>query len=275
MDSWFGLICILLFFAYGITHHLKPEWFENTDSKSEPPEPWDDFHRFFRMLYTYVGDAQEVELPDGLEVNYAKGVYRKRGLRLSFRKTSAELNEVLEIRIPIQQKFWLHMNRQRLQEEDADEIQTGHAWLDREYVIQTNHKEAAEDFLRRHSVKIHFSQFPCTFDRLEIIHGEMILTLNDPRLWKMQPYHLTSLLEKLNVIITDYEDHKLITLQISAPQGTSRCPYCRSSFEDSLGNVIRCNQCSTRLHESCWNENQQCTTWGCRSTVSASVLELQ
>jgi hypothetical protein len=228
------------------------------------------------MLYSGVGvPDKELEQPDGESVHYSAGIHRKRSLDLIYKRTSADIKESLEIRIPVQQKFWLRMNRKRLQEEDADEIQTGHAWLDREYVIHTNHKEAAEDFLQRHSVKEHFAKFPCTFDRLEIVHGEMILTLNDPRLWNMRPHHLTSLLGKLESIITDYEDHKLITLQIAAPQGTSRCPYCRSTFDDLLGNVIRCSQCSTRLHESCWNENQQCTTWGCRSTEKAPLLELQ
>jgi hypothetical protein len=233
---------------------------------------------FFSFLTERIGiPATDSSSNDSRVIEYCQGTFKNRPLRLNylFNKEQPEQSEILEIRIPVQQKFWLRMNRQRLQEEDADEIQTGHRWLDREYVIHTNHKEAAESFLKRYSVWQHFSKFPCTFDKLEIVNGELVVILNDPRLWKMRASHLESLLNRLHLIATDYEDNRFITMQISSPQGKSRCPYCRNPFDEVSGTAIQCSACSTRLHESCWTENQQCTTWGCRSTLTVSNMELE
>jgi hypothetical protein len=160
------------------------------------------------------------------------------------------------------------MNRERLREEDTQEIQIGNVSLDREYVIHTNQREAAEDFLRRYSVQKHISKFPCTFEKLEIIHGEVCLTLHEPRVWGMRASHLAVLLKELLVVIKQYEEHQLISIQIAVTQNSTRCPYCRGPFDEASGVTIRCQNCFTVLHELCWNENAQCTTWGCRSTVA-------
>lgn len=176
--------------------------------------------------------------------------------------------EVLEIRIPIKQKFWLRLNRQRLREQDADEIQSGVPELDREYVIHTNQSDAAEDFLRRMSVRKYLSKFPCSFDKLEIIHGQLTLTINEPRSWEMKPYHLKLLLQNLLGVIAEYQEHSIIVLHVSATKSEYRCPYCRTAFDENPGPIIQCKNCGTRLHEACWNENGQCTTWGCRSTLA-------
>jgi hypothetical protein len=169
-------------------------------------------------------------------------------------------SDILEIRIPLKQKFWLRMFRQRLQEEDADEIQSGLSELDREYIIHTNQREAAEDFLRRTSVQKYLSKFPCTFDKLEIIQGQLSLTIHEPRTWQMNQNHLTLLLQNLLALIVEYQEHNIIILHISATKSEYRCPYCRNTFDENSGSIIQCKNCGTRLHEACWKENGQCTT---------------
>jgi hypothetical protein len=32
---------------------------------------------------------------------------------------------------------------------------------------------------------------------------------------------------------------------------------------------VACSRCNTHLHETCWQENAHCTTWGCTSITAA------
>jgi len=245
-------------------------------------DPW--FQKIAGQNARSAGALSELEQIDFL--------YKKHTIHLEFRKTRKAKNyplypvedqltaleisqqkvdvphEVLEIRIPIKQKFWLRLLRQRLHEQDADEIKSGVPEMDREYVIHTNQRDAAEDFLRRISVRTYLSKFPCSFDKLEIIHGQLSLIIHDPRSWEMKPEHLTVLLQNLLAVITEYQEHNIIVLHVSATKSEFRCPYCRNALDENSGPITQCKNCGTRLHEGCWNENGQCTTWGCKSTLA-------
>jgi hypothetical protein len=182
----------------------------------------------------------------------------------------------LEIRIPVKQKFWLRIQRDLLPEEDTVEVEVGIDWIDTEYVIQTTQRDAAESFLKKFSVHEILSNFPSRFDKLEIIQGEICLSLYHPQTWGLNEPQFNKILQQLVSFAQLYEDHQRIDIQIEISTGSSRCPYCRTSFAESSGeNIVQCPSCSTRLHESCWNENLQCTTWGCKSVAAERNVQLE
>lgn len=40
------------------------------------------------------------------------------------------------------------------------------------------------------------------------------------------------------------------------------CPYCKGEIVERE-NLIRCSQCSTLHHETCWRENGRCSVFAC------------
>lgn len=44
-------------------------------------------------------------------------------------------------------------------------------------------------------------------------------------------------------------------------------PFCRENLALENERIVTCKLCQTRHHQSCINENKQCTTWGCSATV--------
>lgn len=49
-----------------------------------------------------------------------------------------------------------------------------------------------------------------------------------------------------------------------------KCPYCRSMLNDGV-RIVRCNECHTLFHESCWQENGQCAIFRCYGSTSEAV----
>jgi hypothetical protein len=190
----------------------------------------------------------------------------KRPVRIHYRCEKKQFLEVLEIRIRLRQKFWLLINHQRSIQKNEGGIFCGIKWLDDNYAIESNQPDAAKDFLQRLSVQTHLRNFPCSFDKLEIVRGEICVTLYDPSLWEMNHLHLSSLIMEFQKIVEQYEQHEIILLRISPLNGLAQCPYCRNLLDQPSEILLSCENCHTQIHESCWNENGQCTTWGCWST---------
>lgn len=180
------------------------------------------YAQYFRKLCVGINGFYESEEVKGSKIEYFKATFQDRSLILKFgrpeeyiaittpplprpyweRKSKKKfkpekygVSEVLEIRLPLTQKFWLRMYRELLAEEDEDEINSGIEWLDRQYLIHTDQREAAEDFLRRPTIRKCLLEFPCSFDKLEIIRGDLYLNLYDPRLWKMDSATLNAVFE--------------------------------------------------------------------------------
>jgi hypothetical protein len=85
------------------------------------------------------------EIPLNISYEFPDGPY----IRQLFPPKNVVVSEILEIRIPVKQKFWLRMTIQRFHEQDASEIHLGVDWMDRKYLIHTNQREAAEQFLHK------------------------------------------------------------------------------------------------------------------------------
>ncbi len=58
-----------------------------------------------------------------------------------------------------------------------------------------------------------------------------------------------------------YEDQQVGLFQVMAASGSPSCPYCRGIFDPSNESIVKCSQCGTSMHQQCWQENGQCTTW--------------
>src|SRR5262245_40418652 len=234
---------------------------------------------YVHQFHTEV-EGRKVNISFGVPVKTIRVAFEERLDRSSDTRSDVrrqlEIVDLLEIRIPIKQKFWLRIHRDLLADEDTVEVKVGIDWIDTEYVIQTNQLDAADDFLRKFTVQELLSRFPSRFDKLEIIHGEICLLLYHPQSWGLERPLFDEMLQQLLSFAQLYEDHQRIDVQIEITTSFSRCPYCRTSFDKgSSENVVQCLDCSTRLHEACWNENLQCTTWGCKSTATPENVQLE
>lgn len=61
-----------------------------------------------------------------------------------------------------------------------------------------------------------------------------------------------------------------VTQKTEAAEG-SRCPYCFDDFSDPEEETWSCPKCRAKLHGECHDENDGCTTLGCRSRAPVSV----
>ena len=171
----------------------------------------------------------------------------------------------LEIRIPLVQKFWLRLLQQNQDEAPGDEIITKIPELDKHYVIHATQEEAAIDFLKRPSVQAWLLRFPIFPDRLEIYKGFLRAVINQPYMQRVRREEFEAVVNILLDLADVYENQQIGLFHVMAATGSPSCPYCRGIFDDSSESVVKCSQCGTSIHQQCWQENGQCTTWGCSS----------
>jgi hypothetical protein len=171
----------------------------------------------------------------------------------------------LEIRIPLVQKFWLRLLQQNQDEAPMDEIITKIPELDKHYVIHATQEEAAIDFLKRPSVQGWLLRFPVFPDRLEIYKGFLRAVINQPYMQKIRREEFEAVVSTLLDLADVYEDQQVGLFHVMAATGSQSCPYCRGIFDPSIESIVKCSQCGTLIHQQCWQENGQCTTWGCSS----------
>jgi hypothetical protein len=177
--------------------------------------------------------------------------------------------ERLEIRFPVLQKFWLRMILDPNHPFDPEALVLDEPDMDALYVIHSNQHDAAKSFLSGQP------PFPDLrlynpIDRLEIHQGWGTAELFFPVRKNLQRMHLEVLTEWLARFFSNYESQSKLVLAVSVV-GDARCPYCRENLEGSIEKIIQCVQCGARLHENCWTENRQCTTWGCQSGIASPV----
>jgi RING finger family protein len=186
--------------------------------------------------------------------------YRYRNLQ-----PKMQIHGELEIRIPLVQKFWLRLLQQNEDEAPTDEITTKIPELDKHYVIHATQEDAAIDFLRRPSVQAWLLRFPILPDRLEIYKGFLRAVINQPYMQKIRREEFETIVSTLLDLADVYEDQQVGLFHVIAATGSQSCPYCRGTFDPSIESIVQCSQCGTLIHQQCWQENGQCTTWGCSS----------
>lgn len=176
--------------------------------------------------------------------------------------------ERLNIHFPLIQKFWLRMILDPGRRTQKEEVILGHPELDYLYVIHSNQTEIAREFLTSQSALIDLQRFPYPLDRLEIHKGWGKAEFHFPARRKFDRVQLAIAVEALARFFSDYETRGKLLIVIS-PSQDARCPYCREPFADGSSKIVQCGQCHARIHDACWNENKQCTTWGCNSTAAS------
>lgn len=175
-----------------------------------------------------------------------------------------QIRDELEIRIPVVQKFWLRMLPQMADIDEQEEIIVEKDLFDRAFRIFSNQREAATEFLQGRLVQEKFRTLPFAMDRLEIHRGWLRLLFIQAQERGLKRSDLESTLDNLILLLTVYENYSY-RLEIKHTEFSKICPYCRGEMNENEVSV-ECQQCSTRLHKACWEENKQCTTWGCNST---------
>jgi hypothetical protein len=178
------------------------------------------------------------------------------------------LNGELEIRIPLIQKFWLRLLHQDEDETAVNELVTGVPQLDKSYVIHADQVEMAENFLKRPSVLDRLMKLPVAFDRVEIYKGFLKAVITQPYKLRLRREEFeNSLMIFLDLI--DVYEHQPAEYFHMLHTGVDRsCPFCRGLFDAGDDSIVKCVQCGTSLHQQCWQENGQCTTWGCASVTA-------
>jgi Prokaryotic RING finger family 1 len=191
--------------------------------------------------------------------------YRYRSIlhRNQSKKLAIGLIEELEIRLPVVQKFWLRILPQLTESDEREEIIIEKELFDRAFRIYSNQREAATEFLKSTLVQEQFRTLPISIDRLEIHQGWFKALFVQPQERDFKRSDLESVLNNLILLITVYEGQSY-RLRVKMMEVTGVCPYCRSEMNEN-DTIVECQQCATRLHKACWEENKQCTTWGCNS----------
>jgi hypothetical protein len=178
------------------------------------------------------------------------------------------LNGELEIRIPLVQKFWLRLLQQHEDETAVNELVTGISQLDKSYVIHANQIEMAQDFLKRSSVLDRIMKLPVPFDRVEIYKGFLKAVITQPYKLRLRREEFENSVMIFLDLIDVYEHQPAAHFHL-LPTGSDRsCPFCRGLFDAGAELIVKCVQCGTSLHQQCWQENGQCTTWGCASVIA-------
>lgn len=167
----------------------------------------------------------------------------------------------LHITIPVIQKFWLRLLAQNFESDFREEISIEDEVFDSKFIIHSDQPQIAIEFLRRPFISNelpHFSQIK----RLEFYRGHLKAVLLGRHAAELKVSEFGRIMNFLARLADDYELQASLLKMLPVQASHSICPYCRESFTRKTG-LKQCGRCGALLHQDCWNENGQCTTWGC------------
>lgn len=202
-----------------------------------------------------------------------QGLYRERAFEIEYSyRWGAFLDEQirdtpkesLRIRFPVIQKFWLRMIRSGPEKHSGEDVlfKTPAGSI---YLIHSNQMEAASEFLKMENAQ---NQFPVIFDRLEIYQGAGEIEILFPARRRFSENDFTAAITSLFALLSAYEGMSKLVLAVFVHGILNKCPYCRDEFRSGHEQIVHCGQCGARLHQSCWKENGECTTWGCQTRIA-------
>lgn len=86
---------------------------------------------------------------------------------------------------------------------------------------------------------------------------------------QLEPFHYRIVLDALADLASAVEKPS-VDVQVHAADSTKvRCAYCHGDLVEA--DLVACEQCGTRLHGACWEENGGCPTLGCTGRKPARV----
>jgi len=168
------------------------------------------------------------------------------------------------------QKFWLRLLPRADGQDPPGAIPVEDDLIDAFYSVHCDQPEAGRRFLKSAEVHTALTNSRRPLARLEIYRGWLKLEVSSEAVRSLTPEDLESTLELLLPVISVYEGQGApLTAVITVSEEI--CPFCRGILDAKRDSVVSCAECGTRLHQSCWKENGQCTTWGCKSVKSIGV----
>jgi hypothetical protein len=234
------------------------------DAPRQPRPKWNDWPEDEQYLKRLTRDLIGGQFKKEDDRCFYVTQYKRRELVLEYFHKSAP--RILNLSLTITQKFWLRMMPQT-GEDTADEIRVSDPFVDKRYRIHSDQREAARKFLESVSKNVGLSWLQ-PFDRFEINKGRAMLTIADPKRQNFLRAALEQTLGEVLKLLLAYEEQRL-ALSISQSASSDHiCPYCREDLDAEKEPIVTCKQCHTAHHQSCLNENKQCTTWGCLATES-------
>lgn len=190
--------------------------------------------------------------------------YRRRELVMEYFYNSNP--RILNISLTLTQKFWLRMLPQT-GDDTTDEIRVSDPFVDKRFRIHSDQREAARKFLGCVSKNGGLNWLQ-TFERFEINKGRAMLTITDPKRQNFLRSALEQTLGNVLNLLQAYEEQRLAMSISQSASSENICPYCREDLDADKEPIVSCKLCHTAHHQSCLNENKQCTTWGCLATES-------
>lgn len=167
----------------------------------------------------------------------------------------------LQISIPVIQKFWLRLLEQGHESDHHEEITINDEVFDSRFIIHSDQPQIAIEFLTRPFIRNELPQFS-QIKRLEFYRGRLKVILSGRLEVEMKPADFGRIMNFLARLADDYELQASLLKMLPIRTTDSFCPYCREKFMRKTG-IKQCSRCGATLHQDCWNENGQCTTWGC------------
>jgi len=183
-------------------------------------------------------------------------------------KPTGSKDEDLEIAIPVIQKFWLRLLRHpenTLPIDQQEFLEIPGVPL----IAHSNELGSAREFLNLTEIKNHIPLLGPLF-KLEI-HRGMLRAYYRGQSSYFSPESSQQTLTALLQLVFFYERQP--SFRLTAVGANQVCPFCRENLH-AHDSVFECRECGTRLHETCWKENQHCTTWGCPSTSALPANHL-
>jgi hypothetical protein len=206
---------------------------------------------------------------------FYEGRYQGREYRIVYRYRLIPRNKFwpvfkstdeLEFQMPILQKFWLRLVPQRTSETNPTEIVIDVDEVDDRFVIHSNQPDAAREYLNSEVVIACLRVLALEPDRIEFHRGRATVTIAQFTQKKPHAHEIRSALDQLVRMIRIYEEQQAQVFRIAQRIATTLCPFCRCEMNSASESIVSCSTCNTNLHDLCWMENGQCTTWGCHST---------
>ncbi len=234
------------------------------ETATQPHPKWNDWPENEQYLKRLTRDLPGGQFRKEVDRCFYVIQHRRRELVLEYFYNSDP--RILNMSLTVTQKFWLRMMAQT-GDDYPDEIRMSDPFIDKTFRIHSDQKEAARKFLESVSKNVGLSWLQ-PFERFEINKGRAMLTIHDPKRQNFLRSALEQTLSNVLKLLQAYEEQRLDMSILRSASSENICPYCREDLDAEKEAIVTCRLCHTAHHQSCLNENKQCTTWGCLAAES-------